>query len=124
MLDGLKIGDKSMRQNKNRITIWYIIWLVYTGFFSCNYFFFFFFRTLIFQCGWETKSLYTIFKYIFTCLSNDLRCGKTLSHWFFNKSNEIHGGVLPTLEDIKTEPDLVNLFVNSLFVHRTQLTHM
>ena len=51
-----------------------------------------------------------------------MRCGKTLAHWFFKQSNYIYGGVPPTLDDIKTEPDLVNLFVNSLFVYRTQLT--
>ena len=32
-------------------------------------------------------------------------------------------GVSPTLEDLKTELDLVYLFVDSLFFHRTQLTH-
>ena len=33
------------------------------------------------------------------------------------------GGVPPTLENKKTEPDLVHLFVNSLFFHRAQITH-
>ena len=48
---------------------------------------------------------------------------KTVAHWFFKQSNEIHRGVLPTLDNIKTEADLVNLFIDLLFVYRTQLTH-
>ena len=45
-----------------------------------------------FWCRWEINSLYTIFSYILTSLSNDMRCGKTLYHWFFKKSNYIYGG--------------------------------
>ena len=50
-------------------------------------------------------------------------CGKTLARWFFNKSNDIYGVIPPNLDDIKTEPELVNTFVEYLFFHRTQLTH-
>ena len=52
-----------------------------------------------------------------------MRCEKTVAHWFFKQSNEIHGGVPPTLDNIKIEADFVNLFVNLLCVHITQLTH-
>ena len=52
-----------------------------------------------------------------------MRRGKTIDHCFFKKSNDIHGGVPKTLDDIKTEPDLVNFFVDDLFVYKTQLTH-
>ena len=52
-----------------------------------------------------------------------MRCGKTLSHWLFKQSNEIYGGTPPSLDDIKTEPELVKLFVNALFVHRTHISH-
>ena len=52
-----------------------------------------------------------------------MRFGKTVAQWFFKQSNEIHGGVPPTLDNIKTEADLVTLFVDILFFHRTQLTH-
>ena len=48
---------------------------------------------------------------------------KTLFHWFCEQSNEIHRGVPSTLDNIKTEADLVNLFIELLFVYRTQLTH-
>ena len=48
---------------------------------------------------------------------------KTVAHWFFKQSNEIHGGVSPTFDNIKTEANLVTLIVDILFVHRTQLTH-
>ena len=51
-----------------------------------------------------------------------MRCGKTLAHWLLKQSNEIYGGTPPSLEDIKTKPELVNLFVDLLFFHRTQLT--
>ena len=52
-----------------------------------------------------------------------MRCGKTLSRWFFNQSNYIYGGVPPTIDNIKTELDLVNYFFDSLIFHRTQLTY-
>ena len=50
-----------------------------------------------------------------------MRCGKTLAHWLFKQSNEIYGGTPPSLDDIKTEPELVNLIVDALFVHRTHI---
>ena len=50
-----------------------------------------------------------------------MRCGKTLSHWLFKQLDEIYGGTHPSLDDIKTEPELVKLFVNALFVHRTHI---
>ena len=78
---------------------------------------------LIFRCGWDTNSIHTIFSYFFTSLSNDMRCGKMLDHWFFKKSNDIYGGTPPSLDYIKTEPQLVNLSVDSLFVHRTHISH-
>ena len=67
--------------------------------------------------------MHTIFSYIFTSISNGMRCKKTLAHWFFNQSYGIYGGVPTTLKDIKIDPGLVNLFVEYLFVHKTQLTH-
>ena len=33
------------------------------------------------------------------------------------------GAPPPSLDDIKTEPESVKLFVNALFVHRTRITH-
>ena len=80
-------------------------------------------HALIFRCGWETNSIHTIFSYLFTSLSNNMRCGKTLAHWLFNQSDEIYGGTPPSLDDIKTEPKSVKLFVNALFVHRTHIRH-
>ena len=59
-------------------------------------------HALIFCCGWDTKGLHTIFIYILTYLSNDMRCGNTLYHWFFKVPNEIYGGVPPILEDMQT----------------------
>ena len=81
-------------------------------------------RALIFRCGWETDSIHTIFSHLFTSLSNDMRCGKTLSHWFFKQSNDIYGGTPPSLNNIKTEPELVNLFVDFMFVHLTHTTNI
>ena len=37
-----------------------------------------------------------------------MRYVHTPDHWFFNQSNEIYGGVPPTLDNIKIVPDLVN----------------
>ena len=76
-------------------------------------------HAMILCCGWETKSINTIFSYVFTFMSNDMRCGKTLSHWFYKVSSEIYGGVPTTLDDIQTESQMVHLFVDSLFVHNT-----
>ena len=52
-----------------------------------------------------------------------MRCGNTLAHWFFKQSNDIYGGTPPSLDDIKTEPELVNCFVDLLFLYRTNITH-
>ena len=78
---------------------------------------------LIFLCGWEKKSLHTIFIYLFTSIYNDMRREKTLFHCFFKKTNGIYLGATPTLDNKKTEPDLVNFSVDSLFFHITQLTY-
>ena len=80
-------------------------------------------HALIFQCGWETNSIHTIFSYLFTPLYNDMKCGKTLAHWLFKQPNEIYRGTPPSLDDINTETELVIFFIDSLFVHRTHITH-
>ena len=72
-------------------------------------------QTMISCCGWETKSLHTIFSYVFISMSNDTRCGKTLANWFYKVSSEIYGGVPHTLDDIRTGSQMVHLFINSLF---------
>ena len=79
-------------------------------------------HAIIFWCGWETYSIHTIFSYLFISFANDMRCGKTLSHWLFKHSNEIYGGTPSSLDNIKTEPESVKLFVNALFVHRTHIS--
>ena len=73
---------------------------------------------IIFRCGLQTKSLHNIFSYIFNSQSNDMRYGQNIDQWFFKQSNEIYGGIPPTLDNIKTEPELVNFFVDSMFFHR------
>ena len=78
-------------------------------------------HAMIFRCGWETKSLHTIYRYVFTSMSNDMRCGKTLAHWFYKVSSDIYGGVTPTLDEIQTDSHMVHLFVGIIFVHNTGL---
>ena len=80
-------------------------------------------HAMIFCCGWETKSLNTIFIYVFTSMSNYMRCGNTLYLWFYRVSSEIYGGVPPTLDDKQTESQMVHLFVGSLFVQNTGLQY-
>ena len=80
-------------------------------------------HAMIFRCGWETNILHTIFSYVFTSKLNGMRCGKNLSNLFYKVSSEIYGGVPPTLDDIQTESQMVHLFVNSIFVHRTGLRY-
>ena len=74
---------------------------------------------IIFCCGWDTKSLHTIFSYFFTSISNEMRCGKTPAHWFLKMSSEIYGGLPTTLDDNLTDSDKATLFVNYIFVHNT-----
>ena len=50
-----------------------------------------------------------------------MRCGKTLACWFYKMSSEIYGGVPLTLDDIRTDSQMVYLFVNSIFVNNTGL---
>ena len=78
-------------------------------------------HAMILNCVWETKSLHTIFRYILTFMSNDMRYGKTLAHCFYKVSNEIYGGIPPTLDYTRTESHMVHLFADSLFVHNTGL---
>ena len=66
-------------------------------------------HAIIFRFGWETNSIDTIFSYLFTLLSNDMICVKTLSHWLFKQLNEIYGGTPPRLDE--------------LFVHIIHTTH-
>ena len=54
---------------------------------------------LILCCSMEIDSLDTIFSYIFISLYNDTICVKTIAHWYFKTSNEIHGGFPPTVDD-------------------------
>ena len=61
-------------------------------------------HAIIFRYGWEKNSVHTIFNYLFTSLSNNMRCGKTLAYCLFKQSNEIYGGTPPSLDDIKIEP--------------------
>ena len=56
-----------------------------------------------------------------TSMSNDMRCGKTLAHWFYKVSSDIYGGVTPTLDEIQTDSHMVHLFVGIIFVHNTGL---
>ena len=58
-------------------------------------------HAMIFGCVWETNSIHTIFSYVTTSMSNDMRCGNILAHWFYKVSREIYGGVSPTLDDKK-----------------------
>ena len=46
-----------------------------------------------------------------------------LAHWLFKQSNDIYGGTPPSIDNIKTEPELVNFFVDALFFHRMHITH-
>ena len=80
-------------------------------------------HAMILNCVWETKSLHTIFRYILTFMSNDMRYGKTLAHCFYKVSSEIYGGVTPILDDIQTESPMVHLIVGSIFVHNTVLQY-
>ena len=57
-------------------------------------------QATIFRCGWEKNSLHITLSYVFTSMSNDMIFGKTLAYWFYKVSSEIHGAVLPTLDDI------------------------
>ena len=76
-------------------------------------------HAMILRCVWETKSLHTIFSYVFISMSNYTRCGKTLAHCFYNISSEIYDSIPPTLDDIQTESEKVQLFVNYLLVQNT-----
>ena len=56
-------------------------------------------------------------------MSNDMICGKNLAHWFYKVYIDIYGGVPPTPDDIRTESQMVHLFLDSLFVHNTGIQY-
>ena len=76
---------------------------------------------IISRCGWETKSLYTIFRYVFASMSNNMRFGKNPAQWFYKVSSDIYVSVNPTLDYIWTDSQMVHLFVDSLFVQNNGL---
>ena len=78
-------------------------------------------QAMIFRCGWEKKIIHTIFRYVLTSMSNDMRCGKTISNQFYKAPSEIYGSVPPTLDDIQTESQTIHLFEDVLFVNNTGL---
>ena len=47
----------------------------------------------------------------------------TLSRWLFNVSNDIYCVIPQTLDDIQTDTEKVNVFVNYMFVHKTGIMH-
>ena len=72
-------------------------------------------HALIFWCGWETNSIHTIFSYLFTSLSNNIRCGKTLSNWFFKHRMIFMGAPLQVFTISKQNPNWwFWFFMNSL----------
>ena len=46
---------------------------------------------------------------------------KTLDHWFYMVYKKIYGDVTPTLDDIRTEYQMVHLFVDIIFVKKDGL---
>ena len=59
----------------------------------------------IFCFWWDKKIIHAIFSYIFSSLSNYIRCENTLAHWFSKVSSDIYGGFRKTLNDIQTESE-------------------
>ena len=80
-------------------------------------------HALIYWCGGETNIIHTIFFYLLTLLCNDIIYGNTLALWLFKQSKEIYGAPPPSLDDIKTEPELVILCVDALFFYITHIRH-
>ena len=76
---------------------------------------------MIFRCGWDSNIQHKIFSYVFTSMSNGMRCGNTQAHWFYKVPSEIYCGFPPTFDDIQTQYNMVQVFVNSLFIHNTGL---
>ena len=54
----------------------------------------------------------------FTYLSNVMRCGKNTTYWLFKVSNIIYEGVTPTFDNIKTEHENMELFIDYMFVKK------
>ena len=72
-------------------------------------------HAMIYCCGWETQILHTTFSYVFSYMSNGMRCGNTLARWYFNMSSDIYSCVPPTIYYIQTESEKVQFFVNVFF---------
>ena len=76
-------------------------------------------HAMIYCCGWETQILHTTFSYVFSYMSNGMRCGNTIARWYFNMSSDIYSCVPPTIYYIQTESEKVQFFVNVFFFHKT-----
>ena len=76
------------------------------------------FHAITFRCGWDQKTMHTIFDYVVRSLKNDLMAGKTIAGWTLQLCGEIMGGYAPMLEDISTEKEKVPAFVELLLGHQ------
>ena len=73
------------------------------------------------QGGWELKSFNTFFDYWVGSLPASVRSGKMIAGWRQVLGQGYHGGAPPTLEDITSEVEKVDKFVESLLGHHLHL---
>jgi hypothetical protein len=67
------------------------------------------------RCGWVVKNIHTLYDYMFNSKRQDANAGKTLQGWIFSVGGEVLGGLPPDINNIRTSPAKVSLFVNALF---------
>ena len=73
---------------------------------------------ICFRAGFDKKNLHSLYDYCMKQEINDKRCGMVLAGWLSaNHDGNFRGGHPPTLSDITTNHEQVDLFVEFLFLH-------
>ena len=67
--------------------------------------------------GWALKSFNTFFDYWVGSYASSVRSGKALAGWINRAENGYHGGSPPSMDDIDTDKDKVERFVNEVLGH-------
>lgn len=69
----------------------------------------------IFRSGMRSKSIHTVFNYIFGSSTMIQEAGKSLSMWTTKIGNTLMGGQPPCFDDIDTDPETLKKFTDTLF---------
>ena len=72
-------------------------------------------QTFVFRAGWLVKNVHTAFDYIYNSKKKDRISGKVLAGWSHLRESDLVTAYPPSLDSVKTETNLLDQFVLTLF---------